>query len=498
MPSQPPIKITDRRSSSGYVNNYGNNKLITAATQTQERKRIQLLDKDTPNSVTSYGRRTLLTLGRWLFWNNPVVGNAVKEQANLSVGTFIPQFYGDDANADWGRQAEDWLKEWDKICDIQGWPFDGDSLRDNIVKHVLVDGEIFILLTQNEEGYPLIQVHPSHRIGSQAGEVQVTSGPFDGYKICDGVITNEVGRTVAYRYIGDGYDYTNFQDIPATNLFPVFFPEWSDLCRGFSGLASSVLDFQDIQETRGFEKLAQKIAATIALIEKNETGESPDQSKMLVNGGSISRDTTTGALGSLYQEELDGGMIRYMRAGSGAGIETVKNDRPSANQQSFEERVMQSAMAGMEWSKDFSLDPSKVGGAQMRVVVDKINRVLVKRQRMVAKAMRRIHGYAIAKSPLPANPEWFKFQYQGPAELTADKKYQSDVDIQEYRSGFIPLDDVCARRNGFWEKTQDKLIRERVRLEAACKKAGIDPDKIQMPFPNPPAKPAEAAPEEKP
>jgi capsid protein len=486
---QAPIKITDRRSSSGYVNTYGTNTLITAARQDYGRKLIPMQDKDTCRNVSSFGRRTLMTLGRWLFWNVPAVRGAILEQANLSVSTFIPQFYGEDKA--WGKQAESWLMEWDKICDIQGWPYDGDSLRSSMVVQGLVDGELFVLLTQNQDGYPLVQVHPAHRIGSNPSINEVQGGEYDGYRIVDGVIINELGRTVAYRYIGDGYQYDTYQDISAANLFPVFFPEFSDLVRGFSGLASCVFDFQDVQETRGFEKLAQKIGSTISLIEKNETGE-PDQTKALIQAGQISRDTTTGAMGSLVQEEVDGGMIRYIRAGSGAGIDTLRLDRPTSSQQSFEDRVMQSAMAGMEWSKDFSLDPSQVGGAPMRVVVDKINRILAKRQRMVAKAMRRIHGYAIAKSTLPNNSEWFKFKYQGPAELTADKKYQSDVDLQEYRAGWVPLDDITGRRGLYWEEVQDQRIAERKRLETECAKQGIDPDKIELLTPNAPAKPAEA------
>lgn len=491
---QAPIKINDRRSSSGYVNNYAaSNTLIGAATQSFQRKYIQLQDRDTSRNVSSMGRKTLMTLGRWLFWNVPAVRGAVLEQANLSVSTFIPQFYGDDA--DYGQQAEAWLTEWDKICDVQGWPYDGNTLNSSIVVHSIVDGEIFILLTETANGYPQIQVHPAHRIGSPYGLQEVEGGEFDRYRICDGVIVDDVGRAVGYRYIGDRRTYETFSDISSDNLFPVFFPEFSDMYRGFSGLASCVFDFQDVQETRGFEKWAQKIASTISLIEKNDTGE-PDPTKALVQTGTTARDSSTGALGSLYQETLEGGMIRYMRAGSGAGIESLRIDRPTAAQQSFEERIIRSAFAGMEWSTDFSLDPSKVGGAQMRIVIDKINRVLQKRQRLVAKAKRRIHGYAVSKASklgaLPQSPEWFKFKYQGPAELTADKKYQSDVDLQEYRAGWVPLDDITGRRGLFWEDVQDQRIRERKRLEAECAKQGIDPDKIELLTPNAPAQPAQA------
>src|SRR5678809_435831 len=104
MPAQAPIKINDRRSSSGYVNTYpgGSNRLITAGYQNSERRRVQMLDRDTHSNINSFGRRTLMTLGRWLVWNCPTVRGAVLEQANLSVGTFIPQFNGSDENAEWG------------------------------------------------------------------------------------------------------------------------------------------------------------------------------------------------------------------------------------------------------------------------------------------------------------------------------------------------------------------------------------------------------------
>lgn len=450
------IKVIDRRSSTGYVNNYGSNTLVAAATRTSDRKTIPMQDRDTRNNITSHGRRVLMTLARWLFWNFPAIRGAVLEQANLAVGTFVPQFYG--ANRVWGNQAEEFLYEWDKILDFNGWPYDGNTYRENLVIHSLVDGDIYTLLTENQEGYPLIQTHAAHRIGSRTSDSTVAnSGWADGYALMDGVILDEFGRVQGYRYIANPYDYATQIDIPAANIFPTFYPDQCDLYRGYSGLASCIFDCQDVKETREFEKLAQKIAASIALIEKNETGEANPISSIIKT--STASTDVDGNAQSLYQETIDGGMIRYFRANSGSGLESITANRPTADQQAFEDRIMQSAMAGMEWSKDFSLDPSKVGGAQMRVVIEKINRVLEKRQRMVAKTMRRVHGYAISKAIkiglLPFDPDWWKFEYQGPGELTADKKYDSDVDIAEIRAGLTTKRIGCARRGLDEEKVEN-------------------------------------------
>jgi hypothetical protein len=60
-------------------------------------------------------------------------------------------------------------------------------------------------------------------------------------------------------------------------------------------------------------------------------------------------------------------------------------------------------------------------------------------------ALRRFDRWRVsrfmAKGPngeparLPFDPEWYKWEYQGPAQLTADKKYDSDVAAQEIRMG---------------------------------------------------------------
>jgi hypothetical protein len=96
------------------------------------------------------------------------------------------------------------------------------------------------------------------------------------------------------------------------------------------------------------------------------------------------------------------------------------------------------------------LDPQKVGGAPMRVIVEKINAVLDKRRRLSKKCCLRTDGFALSKfmklGILPWDDDWYMWDYQGPAEITADKKYDSDVALQEVAQGVSTRKLECARR----------------------------------------------------
>lgn len=48
--------------------------------------------------------------------------------------------------------------------------------------------------------------------------------------------------------------------------------------------------------------------------------------------------------------------------------------------------------------------------------------------------------------------DWWKWEYQGPGDVTADRKYDSDVDLQEISSGIGTRKQSIARRGGYIEE----------------------------------------------
>lgn len=435
---------------------YGSsNRLISSSTQTPDRKYIPSLDSDFHDIISNFGRKTLITVGRRLFWNIPALQGSILEQANLATSTFIPQYRG--RNKAWGDVAEPWLNEWHRVMDVAGWPYDYNSYIRSHVILPIVDGDVGTLLTETADGYPLIQVIPAHRI--DCSETVVDSGEYYGRRVIDGCIVDDYLRVLAYRLKNDDGTYT---DVAARDMFLSFDPIMPGQVRNISALASSAFYWQDVAESREFELIAQKAFSSQTIVETNETGEA-DAAKSLIALTS-NYDGTSGNLTATAQERLDGGTIRYLKANTGSKLEAFDWDRPSANTREFQETIVRDAFRGTEWDSFFSLDPKSVGGAPMRVIVEKINATLEKRRRLVEKACRRVDGYAISKAIklklLPFDIDWWKWEYQGPADVTADRKYDSDVDIQEISTGIGTRKEALARRGKYIEEVDAQRLAE--------------------------------------
>ena len=117
-------------------------------------------------------------------------------------------------------------------------------------------------------------------------------------------------------------------------------------------------------------------------------------------------------------------------------------------------------MKGTGWDAFFSLDPKNVGGAPMRVIVDRINRVVKKSRRLLKKNVYRVVVYAIAKAikngDLPFDAEWYKWVFTGAPDLTADRRYDSQTDEMEYDRGWLTDSELAARRAGDWLRNRQQ------------------------------------------
>lgn len=419
----------------------GNNSLYQGATQNTDRKRIPALDFDVHRTVTNFGRRTMMTLGRWVYANFPAPRGAVREMAEFASSTFFPQFYG--KNREWGRAVEDLLEQHDKIIDMAGPNYPMRVYRRNLIISCLRDGDMLTVLVKNEKGYPFIQCIPGHRIGSPLEMRVVAGGAYDGARIIDGVIVNEFNRPVAYRVVGDNpYDYSQYVDISARDCFLSFDPVYQGQLRGFSPVGAVAYHALDISETDGFERLKQKLAASIGLVEKNPVGEAPTD---VIQSDAQRANSAEGTAAVIAKETVtDSGIsIRYFQSTDpNSGLDAYVCNSPTDAQQAFRHTMMRDIFAGLDWSIDFSLDPTKIGGAPDRVLIDKLNRTIAALQDIILKpACTRIDGHRVScfMSPeqalMPFDPDWWKFDYQGPARLTADRKYDSQCNIEEEARG---------------------------------------------------------------
>jgi hypothetical protein len=483
----PFYKVIDRR---GQNRTYdapssgGSNNLIRAAQQNDQRRFIPDLNQDFHRNVSANGRRTISTLGQYLYANNSIVRGAINEMAWYSCSTWIPQYYG--RNNTWGDLAESWMFEHDKIFLLNGGTKHDYLMA--LIKGVLVPGDIATIYTETANGYPKFQLIGGHRIRSATSETIVKGGEFDGATIIDGVIVDDYLAPLGYRvWTGDTY-----RDIPSTGMKLHFIRHFDGQLRGLSELACAAFDFQDIREIKDLDLAALKLLAGIGVIETNEAGEADTTRKHLRQDG-----TPQDGKPQAWKETQDGVSVRYLKAGTGSSLTEMKSDRPGVNSQNFKKDTAREGLHSLGWNYDFTLDPTKVGGAQARICVTKINKTIQFVQTSVIKpASVRADGYrtrkAIKLEELPEDIDWWKFEYQGPAELTSDEKYSSDTAIQEIRAGLKTPQEACAEREVWWEEVQDQLIAYEKRLQRRCKEESVDPNRIILQTPN--GNPAAGAP----
>ena len=427
------------------------------------RRPLRSLNKDTKQLIPTGTHQQLVSAGRWLFGNFAPVRGALLEQCTYSVQPFIPQYVGKDL--DWGVRAESWLRDWHKIMDVQG-RCDFEEFLYLSLLSIKRDGDVGVMLTNTAGGYPAVQLIPAHRIASRNQNANEHNG----------VISNKQGRAVSYMIDGE-------RKVSARDMALCFFPEWSDQGRGITPLSAVTGDLQDIKELREYELNAQKAASSIALVEHNEDGYADDSEAFIdqtIDDGNL---TTT-------LETLEGGAIRYFRAGSGSKIEVLDRNRPGANAQDFENTILRSAFQALEWPFDLSLDPTKIGGAVVRLVTAKAQRTVEKNQRLVRKIAKRIDGYALAKAmklgllPQPKGGDWYSWHYQGPRKISVDGGRDAAAGREDYKLGLTTLQELYADRGLHWEDEVEKRISEQRFVLDLADKYGIDPNRVQLLTPN--------------
>ena len=427
------------------------------------RRPLRSLNQGTRQLIPTGTHQQLVSAGRWLFGNFAPVRGALLEQCTYSVQPFIPQYVGKDL--DWGVRAESWLRDWHKIMDVQG-RCDFEEFLYLSLLSIKRDGDVGVMLTNTAGGYPAVQLIPAHRIASRNQDANEHNG----------VISNKQGRAVSYRIDGE-------RKVSARDMALCFFPEWSDQGRGITPLSAVTGDLQDIKELREYELNAQKAASSIALVEHNEDGYADDSEAFIdqtIDDGNL---TTT-------LETLEGGAIRYFRAGSGSKIEVLDRNRPGANAQEFENTILRSAFQALEWPFDLSLDPTKIGGAVVRLVTAKAQRTVEKNQRLVRKIAKRIDGYALAKAmklgllPQPKGGDWYSWHYQGPRKISVDGGRDAAAGREDYKLGLTTLQELYADRGLHWEDEVEKRITEQRFVLDLAKKHGIDPNRVQLLTPN--------------
>lgn len=448
---------------------------------------------DIDDLIKAYDHKTLLNASRRLFVNMGLPRGAIIQKANYSVGrAWDCKFLGADRK--WGQQAQEWLKyQWYPVCDVRGNMFDFKTTLHIDSVSVDRDGDYFILLTESESGFPMLQRFGAHRIGQRDDQIKIVeSGPYKGLRIKNGVIKNKLERPVAYRILGE--DESKDKDVSARDLIHVFNPFWYEQGRGLPSGIHAIDKLLTSERSEEWEEMAMLMVSSLGLIEYNESGFADDDNASVIRGTAQS-DGTEG----ITTQSFAGGSVRYFKANSGARLESIKHDRPGDLWEKFQDRMARHYIAGFDWSYAFAWKPESLTGVSQRVELEKVRLSIQDRQDLLRGPSKRCVTYAIAKAiklgQLPANDDWYKWDFNMPPKLSIDAGRDSKAKIDEYKIGAKNLSEWCAEDG----KDYEAHIRERMREIALKKKIKreveeetgeiIEDREVQMLTPNEPAQP---------
>lgn len=482
-PSPPAYKVNDRRGLNNGEKMAGNLYPNPMYSPQSYRPRIYTVVTDTNKAVNRSDHYNMLRYGRNLFASLPDLGGAIMSKAGWCVGPSAYTPISLSKNKAWAQEAERWLLDsFYPICNIQGNNFDFRTTLYLTSIALDVDGDNLMVLTTTRSGFPQIAIIPSHRIGNRytPDGVLHDGSRYDGFTVYNGVVINDAGRPIAYRILADKEEDDYY--IPAQSCQFLFEPEWSDQYRGISRIARPLTDFMDQQDIDEFLKRGVKLASSLGIVHTTESG-TPDASANLVG---VDEDTApiAGVPSGPPLEVLDGGEIMYLKAGVGEKIESLKDERPSQNTAAFIERIQRRALFSCGWPIEM-LDPSKIGGASVRLIQDLARKTIANRQVTLEKRARLIVNFAIAKAMnagfIPNNEEdWYAWSFTRGSVISVDNGREADIDREGYKLGTTSLAEIASKKGLDWQELRNQSQKETEdlldRAQAISKKYGISMD----------------------
>jgi len=423
--------------------------------------------KDITKLIPPVERETLYSASRRLFINLGVARGAIEQKAMYAVGrAWSAQFTG--ADNDFGTVAQDWLNnQWYGIGNVKGGQHDFKTSLFLISVAIDRDGECFILLTQSEDGYPRFQFIPGHQIATPAN---IEEGARLGAgTITDGIVYNSQGTPVQYCLVDSNKQQLEL--INASSMIHCFDPSWQEQGRGLPAFTHAINDLRDMRQSHEWERRAQLMLSSIGIIETTETG-APD-----FDDPAFETQEITGTSVGLTLETLEGGMIRHLKAGTGSKIETIKSDRPGEPWENFHDRIIRSALSGINWPYSMAWKATGQGTAE-RSDLGKAQRAVEDRQDVIHYAAFRLVGYAVAKrqkmGDLPESADWWRWKFNHPRKLTIDDGRVNKELLELWRAGKLNDDSFLA---ALGEEEPQAHYRMRAKLAAQREIARVEAEK---------------------
>lgn len=427
---------------------------------------------DTNQGLDTLSRELLVRWSREMYAQQPFIPAAINALAEFSIGnSYLPEYYG--TNKEWWKLAEEWLLEsWYPNCSTKGSDFDFQTLLNIESKLIDVDGDYLIVFGE-ENGFPKFQIIQNNRIKSQAADnTLVTSGPYAGLMLSDGIYYTLQGKPVAYNIYNANNLVNQMATITEDKVFTtrearlIYDARYVDKARGIPSIGSAILQALSIQELDSYLMEKIKIESTIALIEKTPSGEAPLELQNTLEAlnqqgteyGAFNPSPNTHAI-----DIVQGSQIRYVHA-EGGDIKTLASNSPGNETAEYMVRLETQILSTLGVPHQLIYSTDKIGGRITTGVAEIFRSAISRRQKIMDKRAKFTIAWALAKAMdsgfIPRNDEESLFKvinFTHPKNFTLDAKYDNQIIVDQYDAGFSTLNSATTK---LFNKTAEQTLSE--------------------------------------
>lgn len=434
------------------------------AQRSQSRGRLVLGPKDTKRQL-SLQARTVMALKSRVLAENYGPGAALWNLAGL-IGDLRARSASKDVT--WAALANDYFTRVTQspLTFDAGGRLTIAEYQRLMTYRRFVDGDMFSVLTESQSGHGRVMGYEG---------LCVESGPehkeADGWH--DGVKCNSNRFPLAYSFLNvDDSGKASYKVLPALSVVHhATFRDFSGR-RGVPALAHCLNDFQDIIETKAFQKQMIKVASLIGLARKNDSvtasglpqrfgAAAPILHSPTVSPHELEQSSSQAATLPSFEEAVEGGLL------SSVAMDVIHDDRPHPNGEEFKKSLLREAAIGLGFPPPLVFFMDDPGGAWVRVELELAARAIAAHHvHYLAPFVRRVWTYIIAKGisigelPEPAADDWRKIKLTPPRMPTADLGRMGRLYI-ELRKALMTTHQRYYEELGFdWEDELDQAARE--------------------------------------
>ena len=411
--------------------------------------------RDLRRDLTPYDRLTMMRKCRWAERNSGLFKQILADMCLYTVGDGIkPQSHA--STPEMQQTYEAYFAEKAKRIDITN-RFSFYQAQSILLRGMIRDGDSFAAKVRNGAGEAKIQLMEAHRVGDPL-EGKVPEGMHDGIQF------GPYGEYIAVNvYRSDG----SSRQILAQSMMMVVDQEYASGARGVPLLQHSINSIQDEMEILALEKQAVKDNGDITRIIKKQggvlDGDMAGELGAVVNGSYANLANTMG--GKLIALE------------PGESMDSFQSNRPNATFNGFIAALERDISMGV-LPYEFVSDPSKIGGASVRLITAKAARVFGKYQNVIIEQFcvptwGYIIGQAIASGELPDDPKWNEVSWTTPKSVTVDAGRDAANDRNDVEMGLLSMSELYAQRGLDFRTEMDKRANDMAFIIEKAKQAKI-------------------------